>query len=140
VIGGLFNGHMQDKYGYKPSFISNIIQYVVAYTVMIVYIMNNDFSLWFAFVMNFAWGLQDSGVNVYSDCLCGFEFESETLPFTVLYFSQSMMCFIFTYIEAPLGNQKLNLIYFCICAVIGLAAWFFYWATFDHIDEKEKGA
>ena len=133
VIGGLMNGEITDRYGYRPAFIANMVQYVLAYVVMIWYILNNDFTLVFAFFMNFAWGMQDSGVNVYSDCLCGFEFESETLPFTVLYFSQSMFCFIFTYIEAPLKSKELNLIYFCICSVLGLAAWLFYWFTFDHL-------
>ena len=105
---------------------------------MIWYLMNNEFTLWFAFIMNFAWGLQDAGVNVYSDCLCGFEFESETLPFSVLYFSQSMFCFIFTYVEAPLTTKKLNIIYMIGCAVVGLIAWFFYYFTFDHVAKSSS--
>jgi hypothetical protein len=84
--------------------------------------------------MNFCWGMQDAGVNVYSDCICGFQFESETLPFSVLYFSQSMACFLFTYVEAPLTTKKLNLIYFGASAFLGLLAWIFYWSTFDHIE------
>ena len=105
---------------------------------MLWYLVHDSYSLPFAFMMNFAWGMQDSGVNVYSDCLCGFEFESETLPFSVLYFSQSMFCFIFTYIEAPLDSKNLNILYFSICGALGLFAWFFYYLTFNHVAKGQK--
>jgi hypothetical protein len=74
---------------------------------------------------------------VYIDCVCGFEFESESIPFTILYFSQSMLCFIFTYVLAPLSTLKLNLLFFLGVIPLGLFAWWFYWLTFDHIDDKD---
>jgi hypothetical protein len=46
-----------------------------------------------AYVMNFVWGLQDSGLNILMMSILGFEFEDKTTPFSVYNFVMGLSVF-----------------------------------------------
>jgi predicted MFS family arabinose efflux permease len=72
AVGGYFNGFLHDKYGSRKAVIFNLIELVIAVALLMLYTVNNEFSMWTASVMNLMWGLQDSGVNNFIMCIAGF--------------------------------------------------------------------
>jgi hypothetical protein len=58
----------------------------------------------FASLLTFFWGVHDSGVTNFFLCICGFQFESKTVPFSVLRTVQAFSNMAFIYVEAPLKD------------------------------------
>ena len=100
ALGSFINGLLQDKYGSRKAVIFNVVELLVAFSLLIWYTLNNNFNLWTAAAVNFAWGLQDSGVNNFIMCIAGFQFEDQLLPFSIMFFIQNMAVFSFVYMEA----------------------------------------
>jgi predicted MFS family arabinose efflux permease len=100
VIGGFTNGYLQDKLPTKTVIYINLIELVVAVAALLLYTFVNKWNLWYAAGMAFLWGFMDSGVNNFCFCICGFEFDSKTLPFSIFYFAQAFGCFLFVYLES----------------------------------------
>ena len=86
ALGGFFNGYLHDEYGSRKAILFNLVELVVAIILLILYTWNNKFNIWTASALNFAWGLQDSGVNNFIMCICGFQFDDQLLPFSILFF------------------------------------------------------
>ena len=57
VIGGLGNGQLQDKFGYKIALKANLIQLVLAFAMVIYYTIQESWSMYIAVALNFCWGL-----------------------------------------------------------------------------------
>ena len=74
VVGGYLNGEIEDKFGVKASFYANIVQFVLAFAALIAVTYLNEFTLWSATLMNLLWGLSDSGLNIFTECIAGFQF------------------------------------------------------------------
>lgn len=53
-----------------------------------------------AFLMTFAWGLQDALINTQLTELLGFEFDDNTRPFSCFNIFQSLSLFVFLSCEA----------------------------------------
>ena len=70
--------------------------------------------------MTFAWGLQDSSLCNFANCILAFEFESKVTPFSVYKFSQSLFTFAFMVIASKIDDQQKFYIYFG--AMSGVAA------------------
>jgi predicted MFS family arabinose efflux permease len=83
VVGGYINGEIEDKLGVKYSFYSNILQFTIAFTLLLYSAAVNEFCLWQAFLLYTAWGMADSGVNIFTACIAGFQFRSVTIPFSI---------------------------------------------------------
>jgi hypothetical protein len=48
-----------------------------------------------AFIMTFAWGVQDSSINIHLDSILGFEFISNKEPFSIDILLESASAFSF---------------------------------------------
>jgi len=139
VVGGLVNGEIQDRLGTRKALIANLVQVFLAFGVSLVYIINNHFTLWFAFLMNFAWGLQDSGVNVFAETICGFQFKgSLEMPFSIYFFCQSFFCFLGTYVMSALTTPLEYAILYVVCAVLCLIAWAVFGLFFKVLEETDE--
>lgn len=56
-VGVVMNGLIQDKYGIKIAVYVNFAQMVFAFLIILLYTWNNNFTLWFASILNFFWGV-----------------------------------------------------------------------------------
>ena len=93
----------------------------------------------FKVLLNFLWGLQDSGLNNFIYCVAGFQFESKTLPFSLFFFIQSFFCFVGIFLQALLKNKLAYLIYFTILGAFSLFAWLLFMFAFEmKLDEKKE--
>ena len=81
--------------------------------------------------MNFFWGVQDSAVNCFYYCICGFQFESKTHPFNLLFCIQSFFTFVFIYSEALVRTSGKYQVYFISTAAFGTFTWIFFMLSFD---------
>lgn len=66
IIGAIAMGLIIDKIGPKYSSLVNLPLVVIQTGVVIAYIIIDRYS-YFAFIMTFVWGLQDSSVNIHLD-------------------------------------------------------------------------
>jgi hypothetical protein len=83
LVGVAINSKALDKLGLKKVCYLNMAFLAVWLTTVILYNHFNTFSLWSAGIMTFTYGIQDSGLNIFINCCCGFEFESKTTPFSL---------------------------------------------------------
>jgi predicted MFS family arabinose efflux permease len=86
IIGALFIGKLRDKLGYQTTLKIILVVTMVAFALIFLNIANYTFSS-LTFVMTFAWGLQDSSLNNFINCILAFEFDSKVTPFSVLNFT-----------------------------------------------------
>lgn len=99
IVGGLFNGQVIDKLGNRASTYVNLVLIVIQTLVTVTFIHVGVFSE-LAFVMTFIWGLQDSASNIQAQEILGFEFESNSTPFSVFNLVQSGAVLLIAIIEA----------------------------------------
>ena len=137
MVGGFLNGWIEDSYGVKASFYANIIQLVIAYGLIIYYSTFSGFNFAFAFAMNTAWGFMDAGLNVFAECVCGFQFASVSIPFSIFFFAQSFFCFAGTFTAAGLKTKNSYLYFYIGSAVFAFFSWMLFWFTFDLIEEND---
>ncbi|CDW76468.1 major facilitator superfamily protein [Stylonychia lemnae] len=120
VMGGFAHGFVADRYGQRAGVLYLMAITAVSFAISFAYIGIWSFSV-LTFFVTFAWGIQDSGLNNLLNCVLGFEFESNIIPFSILKFLQSLANFIFLVIESFL-NEKIDfLIYFI---AIGIFCYF----------------
>jgi MFS family permease len=103
ILGGNIIGIFRDKYGNRAAYTFEIVLLLAGVGCVLVFNNQNKFG-WMAYVMNFVWGLQDSGLNSLLRCLLGFEYEDKTTPFSVFNFVQSLSLFGVQLI----GSQVMN--------------------------------
>jgi predicted MFS family arabinose efflux permease len=56
IAGSMGNGAIHDKIGTKKFCLVNIVEIIVAYTLLIAYIANDTYNVPFASAFTFAWG------------------------------------------------------------------------------------
>lgn len=98
---------------------------------LIFYVVGNDFNMYWACVLNFLWGIQDSGVNTFTNCVLGFQFESKTVPFSIFYLFQSFSCFLFISLNSMVTTQLANLIYAVVLAFFAVFSWLLFLWKFE---------
>ena len=130
TLGGLFNGHMQDAIGPRKMIWIYFIETLAAVLMILFYAYTNSFSMYMACALCFVWGVQDSGVNNYIWCVCGFEFNHPNRPFSLFFFVQSLSCFISLQIESFVVTREDYLIYYTAFGLFGMFAWLIM-LTFD---------
>ena len=82
IVGGILMGIIVDKIGAKKSSLINSILILIQTILVCAYIEIDNYSF-LAYVMTFAWGVQDSSVSIHLDAILGFEFESNKEPFAI---------------------------------------------------------
>ena len=55
--------------------------FTVATFFLVFFNMFIDFKMWRALLMTFSFGVYDAGLSNLINCMCGFQFESKSLPF-----------------------------------------------------------
>ena len=70
--GSVVNGRLQDYFGYRGAVICNLIEVCIAYSLLIYYAERNEFNTYFACTFTFMWGMEDSGVTNFLNCVLGF--------------------------------------------------------------------
>ena len=55
--------------------------------------------------------------------MLGFQFESQTTPFSVCKFMQSLLIFAIIYLESVIKTQETYIYYFMVCFVLEIIAW-----------------
>ena len=111
VIGGLVQGKIADRFGVKAGLVFILVLTAVAFGAVFGTIAQYKFGV-LTFLMTFAWGLQDSSVNNFINCVLAFEFESKVTPFSVNKFSQSLFVFAFIIVASYINTQARFYIYF----------------------------
>lgn len=94
ILGSLTQGKFSDKFGSKGGLYLVMGLTVVAFAILFGTVAQYEFS-YLTFIMTFAWGLQDSSLCNFVNCVLAFEFESKVTPFSVFKFSQSLFTFAF---------------------------------------------
>ena len=84
-FGVIISGQIIDRYGNHIAIYSSLIQTILAFSFLIWYTFNNTFVLGTACTLSFLWGFQDANLNNFIVCVCGFEFESKIIPFSLTY-------------------------------------------------------
>lgn len=128
IIGGLAQGKIADRFGVKVGLAFILVLTAVAFGMVFGTIAQYKFGV-LTFLMTFAWGLQDSSVNNFYNCVLAFEFESKVTPFSVSKFSQSLFTFAFIIVASYINSQDRFYIYFgamCGFAFLSLASMFFF--------------
>ena len=73
IIGANLQGIIIDRIGTRPTCIINVILILFATMFVLNFLHVNKFT-YFAFVMTFMWGFQDSAVSIHLNTILGFEF------------------------------------------------------------------
>jgi predicted MFS family arabinose efflux permease len=118
ILGALLLGYVQDTFSNKSTIAFCFVLTTSATLVMLGYIVVYNFSLFFAIVMCFCWGVQDGAVNCLNSCILGFQFDSKTMPFSVFKTVQSLAIFVFIIIEAQLKQKMQFIVFFLVCLVV----------------------
>ena len=70
--------------------------------------------------MAFLWGVEDGAVNTHCLEMLGFEFDDNTIPFSIFSMFEALAVFVFQIIQSFVGdNQKDYLIYILISGLLG---------------------
>ena len=71
----------------------------------------------------FAWGVTDGGINNFLSCICGFQFDSKVLPFSILQSFKALFCFALVYMQSFLTSEYQYTVYLASCCVFTLIGW-----------------
>jgi len=85
LTGGLIVGQIRDRLGNKAAALSVIGLTLPAFAMIITVNATNAYNST-SWLMCGIWGIMDSGLNKFLYCILGFEFESQTTPFSLLQF------------------------------------------------------
>lgn len=72
AIGGIFHGQLHDRLGTKRFVMCYIVEILIAVGLLISYNEVDTYNLAHAMAFTFMWGMQDSGVEVFTRIICGF--------------------------------------------------------------------
>ena len=144
IFGGLIIGQVVDRKNSKIASIYNLGFVAFTTILTLLYLSIREYN-WFVFLMAFMWGLEDGAVNTHCLEMLGFEFEDNTLPFSIFSLFEAVAVFIFQIIQSfvdqnpDLDIKKRNyMIYIGITGLFGAAmcgcTYFF-----DFKEKRSKG-
>ena len=116
IIGSLVMGKISDKFGYQVGLKLVMVLTILGFVLVFITISTFKFN-YMTFLMTFAWGLQDSAVSNFVNCVLAFEFEDKLAPFSVYKFSQSLFTFIFLVVASKIDEKDKYYYYFASIAV-----------------------
>lgn len=94
ILGALICGKVTDWKGTKAGLYVIISMAIPALTVLILINELFEFSA-LSYVMCLLWGLMDGAENTFSNCVLGFEFDSNLIPFSVQWIVTAVSIFAF---------------------------------------------
>jgi MFS family permease len=100
ILGGWITGGIRDRLGNRICVLTCITFMIIAMTALIWFNENNFFTFLTSYSMCLLFGIQDSGIQCFVNCILGFEFESKILPFSVYRFTQSLFTFVIFLVQA----------------------------------------
>ena len=83
VVGSSIFGLVQDKCSMTVSLYVGLLFQILGLGTMISYTLKFSFDPYLCTAMTFTWGAQDAACVIFMNCICGFQFESKTVPFAV---------------------------------------------------------
>ncbi|CDW72384.1 major facilitator superfamily protein [Stylonychia lemnae] len=134
MSGSVIIGKIMDKYGQKIAIITCSIKLSISILLILAYIAYFKYSV-LTFFVTFFWGFQDSNLNNILNCILGFEFESNTVPFSVYSLVQAIFVFIFMIVQSLILTRTDYFIYFSVCYAYGIVSLFILY-TFDFKKKK----
>jgi len=72
IIGSLVNGKLNDYFGISKYLIICYVELVIAFIFLFIYNTQDCFTMWFAALSMFWWGVQDAGITNFFLCVIGF--------------------------------------------------------------------
>ena len=115
-----------------------MIEGCVAFAVLLLYTWHNDFNAYYACTFTFLWGMEDSGVVNFINCVLGFQFHSKAIAFSAFRIIQCIFIFGFISLQTLIKSQKAFFIYFLACAAFAIIAWLTFIFAFELKDDGEK--
>ena len=85
IVGSIVFGKLGDKVSMRAVIAANIFVAIVAFSTTIWYTIRFHFSLEGATLMTFIFGFSDGGLNTLLNSVLGFQFDSKTAPFGVMF-------------------------------------------------------
>jgi hypothetical protein len=104
---------------------------ILGFVSIFVYNFRDFYSVEFASVFVFCWGVQESGPHILQLSVCGFQFESKSVPFAVLKSVKALGMFVFIILESFLGSKESYTIYFTLTAIFGVFSWLLFYFKFE---------
>ena len=100
IVGSFANGKLHDVIGSRKFALANLCQLLVAYVLIMWFNQRNEYHYGFAMTLCFGWGVMDAGLTNFFRGILGFQFDSKTVPFSVLTVVQSFFMFVMVYLGA----------------------------------------
>lgn len=139
IVGALSEGKIEDKLGKRAGLLFVMLITTIAFVLLFVYNETHTYSP-LTFFVTFFWGFQDSALNNYLNCILGFEFESNILPFSVNKFLSSIFIFALLLAEAEVTTKTDYRIYFiCLAAFSAFALSLMLVFKYKKTEEEEAG-
>jgi predicted MFS family arabinose efflux permease len=104
IVGGLLIGQVVDRKGSKPAALVNMGLVFVTVLLTVIYLQDPEYNA-FVFLMAFMWGVEDGSVNTHCLEMLGFEFEDNTLPFSIFSMFEAIAVFIFQLIQSLVNDN-----------------------------------
>jgi MFS family permease len=104
IVGGLLIGQVVDRRGSKLASLVNMG--LVAFTVLLTlfYLSYLRYNL-LVFLMAFMWGVEDGAVNTHCLEMLGFEFDDNTVPFSIFSMFEAVAVFVFQILQSFVGDS-----------------------------------
>ena len=99
IVGGIIIGQVADRRGSKPASLVNMALVFMTVILTVFYLQDPEYSV-LVFVMAFMWGVEDGAVNTHCLEMLGFEFDDNTLPFSIFSMFEAVAVFIFQIIQS----------------------------------------
>ena len=139
IVGSFANGKLHDLIGSKLFAIANLIQLCIAYALIVYFNHRNKYNYGFAMTLCFAWGVMDAGLTNFFRGILGFQFDSQTIPFSVLTVVQSFSMFVMVYLGALVKTVTAYWIYLGCTFGFAVFAWLLFFFRFE-LRTSKKGA
>jgi len=94
IVGGLVIGQVVDRRGSKSASIVNMGLVFMTVILTVFYLQDPEYSV-LVFFMAFMWGVEDGAVNTHCLEMLGFEFDDNTLPFSIFSMFEALAVFVF---------------------------------------------
>jgi predicted MFS family arabinose efflux permease len=92
MLGGFIIGQVVDRFDSKKAVLANVSIIVVMTLVTLWFIFADKFN-WLAFAMCLLWGVQDGALNTHCFEVLGFQFDSNSEPYSVFNMVQAISVF-----------------------------------------------
>lgn len=94
AISGIFMGKVIDYTNSRKACLVNIGFMALTFLISVKHIDDLQYG-WISYITCFLWGMQDGVVNTHCFQMLGFEFDTQTDPFSIFALVQGISVFIF---------------------------------------------